>query len=271
MTFQQPFDPLDASLIQQYCLHHHGLRPFDVQILSSTDSTNRYLKDYPFKQQAVLCCAETQTQVRGRLGRVWYSPPGVNIYCSIRVPSTQPPAQLTALSLVIALSIVETFQSLHIDAPIQIKWPNDVYWHDQKLGGILIETRQDHAGLSYLIIGIGLNINLEHDHVAHHALDRPWCSLLEITRRRWNRNQIISSIFHHCLLYVQQYCDKGFEPFVALWQKVDWLYKKNIDIALPSQIITGTVLGVSNLGLLKIQDSNKQVHLVTSGDIKLTR
>ena len=107
---------------------------------------------------AVLLVAEAQTAGRGRLGRSWASQPGVSLTFSLGLPLA--PADWSGLSLVVGVSVA---QSLH--PQLQLKWPNDVWLQDRKLGGILIETATTKATTPgpagpgrQVVIGVGLNL-----------------------------------------------------------------------------------------------------------------
>ena len=125
---------------------------FTVEILPEIDSTNTELMRRARAGQAepVLLVAEMQTAGRGRLGRGWHSAPGASLTFSLGLPLA--PADWSGLSLAVGVSLAG---SLH--PAIGLKWPNDLWWEQRKLAGILIETAaigsQRHA-----VIGIGVNI-----------------------------------------------------------------------------------------------------------------
>jgi BirA family biotin operon repressor/biotin-[acetyl-CoA-carboxylase] ligase len=128
---------------------------FSVEILPELDSTNSELMRRARAGQAdpLLLVAERQTAGRGRLGRAWHSTAGQSLTFSLGLRLA--PADWSGLSLAVGVSVAE---SLH--PAVQLKWPNDVWLDDRKLGGILIETASfgEGAGARYAVIGIGLNI-----------------------------------------------------------------------------------------------------------------
>jgi BirA family biotin operon repressor/biotin-[acetyl-CoA-carboxylase] ligase len=129
---------------------------FTVEVLPQLDSTNSELmrRARAGRLEPVLLVAEQQTAGRGRLGRDWFSAAdadgGGSLTFSIGLPLA--PHDWSGLSLAVGVSVV---QSLHPD--LQLKWPNDVWLHDRKLAGILIETAS-LGDVRYAVIGIGLNI-----------------------------------------------------------------------------------------------------------------
>ncbi len=127
---------------------------FTVELLPQIDSTNTELmrRARAGRLEPTLLVAEAQSAGRGRLGRAWDSgqQPGEVLTFSLGLPLHM--GDWSGLSLAVGVSLA---QSLHPD--VRLKWPNDLWWQDRKLAGILIETAQ--LGESrYAVIGVGLNI-----------------------------------------------------------------------------------------------------------------
>jgi len=134
---------------------------FSVEVLPQVDSTNAELmrRAQAGRCEPCLLLAERQTAGRGRLGRVWHGSetaqgPGT---LTFSLGLTLAPKDWSGLSLAVGLSLAQT---LHSD--ILVKWPNDLWWRDRKLAGILIETTNWLAAPTpasrYVVIGVGLNI-----------------------------------------------------------------------------------------------------------------
>ena len=102
--------------------------------------------------------AEQQTGGRGRFGRVWHSPPGCGVYLSVILRPVLHPEQAPGLSIMTALALAETL-SEDLPGKVQIKWPNDVLISGKKTAGILTELAADHKKISYVVVGVGININ----------------------------------------------------------------------------------------------------------------
>jgi len=126
-------------------------------------STNSYLKELAHKQvleEGTAVVANNQTEGRGQRGNSWESEAGKNIACSILLcPSFLPVQRFFLLSEAIALGVKETLDA-YIGG-ITLKWPNDVYYGERKLAGILIENELTGNEYSLSVAGIGLNINQE--------------------------------------------------------------------------------------------------------------
>ena len=100
-----------------------------------------------------------QTAGRGQRGNVWEAQPGQNLMFSLILkPTFLQATEQFWLNMAISLGITDTLHPLVGDA-LRIKWPNDIYAGDQKLGGILIENTLHGYGISWSVVGMGLNVN----------------------------------------------------------------------------------------------------------------
>lgn len=259
---------LDKQKITEYLLSQKLSMPFNFHLFTSIDSTNRYLKDLPISNTIDICCAEVQTQGRGRFGREWYSPFGENIYCSSRWNINYDLNKLSGLSLVSSLAVLATIQEFYISSDIKIKWPNDILWYDKKICGSLIEIIAESNSNIQIIIGIGLNVNTETQN--HSIPDRPWGSLYEITKRHYDRNVLTARLIVNLEQYLIQFLENDLNFFMEEWNKMDYLAGKNITVAQPSHTISGVACGINSLGHLKLKDQSGSIHFLSSGDTSVS-
>lgn len=262
---------LDESAMRKYLQIVAFNESIDFHIFSSIDSTNRYLKDLPpTTSSIILCCAEMQTQGRGRMQRMWYSPPNDNIYCSFRWQFPKTLSGLSTLSLVVSLAVLHSLQTFPIADNIQIKWPNDIIWQDKKLCGILIETSTSDSHNLNLVVGIGLNVNSDpKTHTSTMTPTKPWCSLYQITQQHWDRNELIASLVQHTHHYVTMFKNEGFKSFLPLWQRSDYLYGKQVSIQQMNQKIEGIAQGISEQGELLILDHQRDLKKISCGEASI--
>ena len=139
----------------------------DIRILrlARVDSTNRYAADhYDELADGTLVCADEQTAGRGRCGRRWLSPPGVNIYATLVMKRVTVPHLASA---VVGLAGLALARELVPGLPAYLKWPNDIYVRRAKLAGILCETcRLEQGAVAGIAAGIGINLNLSPEELA---------------------------------------------------------------------------------------------------------
>ena len=229
---------------------------FTVEVLPEIDSTNSELMRRARNGQwePVLLLAHKQTAGRGRLGRQWVSDLGAPTQSPL--PSTTLPAtsltfslglplapfDWSGLSLAVGLSVAG---SLHPD--IRLKWPNDLWLHGRKLGGILIETANIGAssGSRYAVVGIGLNLIAP----AAAGLSTPPAGLAEV----WpgvTAAQALVRLAPALVQTLQVFAQQGFAPFQARFNAVDALAGLAVTL---SDGTTGVAHGVDASGALRVQ------------------
>jgi len=150
--------------------------------LEACPSTQRLFG--PDHVEGAVAVAEEQTEGRGRLGRRWLSPPHVSVLCSILLMPPIETQHLPALSLVAGEACAEAICVVTGLEP-EIKLPNDILIGGAKAAGILAEARDDRV-----VLGVGINVNLERDQLPA-EVDRPATSLLVETGRSVNRAEVL--------------------------------------------------------------------------------
>jgi BirA family biotin operon repressor/biotin-[acetyl-CoA-carboxylase] ligase len=138
----------------------------EIHYYDCVDSTNRVALDLARAGAAHGTCviAEAQTAGRGRLGRSFFSPPHSSLYTSILLrpllTTDRAPAWILAAASAVAESVAEAVGDRDGSA-VEIKWPNDVLLGGLKTSGILLELGAEATRVSYLVLGIGVNLNVE--------------------------------------------------------------------------------------------------------------
>jgi len=226
------------------------LPTFSVEILPRVGSTNTELMQRARAGQTepILLVAETQTAGRGRQGRDWVSQRGDSLTFSVGLPLA--PRDWSGLSLAVGLSLAE---SLH--PHIGLKWPNDLWVQGRKLGGILIEA-SSIGGLSYLVIGVGLNIQTQ----SAEGLRTPPAALVD-----WlpgiTAADALGLVTAPLILAVQQFASEGFAPLQARFHTRDVLQGQTVNT---SDGLEGQCLGVNAQGALQLQTPAGTVGIISS-------
>ena len=139
-----------------------------IELFDRLPSTNREAVQLAQAEveHGTVVVADSQTAGRGRLSRTWFSPPGANLYCSIILRTARPPERLTEwlswLPLISALAAAAAIEQVS-SIQVSVKWPNDLLISARKVGGILCESGTGTRSDPFQIIGIGINVNLDHD------------------------------------------------------------------------------------------------------------
>lgn len=128
---------------------------------SSVGSTNEVLKELAVQgaPEGTLVIADQQTAGRGRLGRKWLAPPGASLLLSLLFCPDLAPDQAQRLTMICSLAIADAIEGL-TGLSVGLKWPNDIFIRGKKAGGILTESGTTGGHLNYVVVGMGLNVNL---------------------------------------------------------------------------------------------------------------
>lgn len=185
--------------------------------LNEVDSTNAWLRNYTpsEEEELTIVTAEHQTAGKGQGKNTWESNPGENLLFSVRFkPKNIAANRQFILSQAMALAIAHSLRMYIGD--VHIKWPNDIYWHDHKLGGTLIECKLSGKMVKDCIIGIGIDVNQQE----FENLTKNPISLFQITGREIDREELLKSIvddFIHYMMLIddgygdnimQEYCER---------------------------------------------------------------
>ena len=227
----------------------------------SIDSTNQFLSNRPFSNNTELCVARQQTQGKGQYGRTWQSQKDGSILFSIRRSFSQE-CNLNGLSLVVGLAIIKALEGELSVSGMTIKWPNDIYYDNKKLAGILLEN-QTYPSNQLVVIGVGVNYALNEDMVC----ETPWIDLTELAKKLPSISNLTASIINHTLALTERFELKGFADFQMDWERYDMLKGKQISFEREGASITAEVLGISSKGALKIIAQNKVEELYSSRNI----
>jgi BirA family biotin operon repressor/biotin-[acetyl-CoA-carboxylase] ligase len=222
----------------------------DCVFFDSIESTNDYLIAQPFQEVIQLCIAREQTQGKGQHGRVWCSQKDGSVLFSIR-QNFDASCDLSGLSLVVALAIVKSLEEACTIERLSIKWPNDIYFGDKKLSGILLEN-QLHGDKQSVVIGVGVNYALGENL----GCETPWIDLTTISDSVTNIKVLTAAIINTILAYVKRFEKNGFEDFQSEWIAYDMLKGQRAKVERASNPFAGKVMGVNSKGALLISNEN---------------
>ncbi|MDP4276169.1 MAG: biotin--[acetyl-CoA-carboxylase] ligase [Bacteroidota bacterium] len=231
-----------------------------VKYLESVTSTNQYLIDLapallPGDIKAV--ATFNQTNGRGQRGNTWLSEPGCNISYSLIF---RPAGLLAIEQFLISEAVTLTVQSFLSDYAngITIKWPNDIYWRDNKLTGILIEDHVANGAITQSIVGIGININ-QHTFSA----DIPFAtSLSNITGMNYDLTELTDKLHHRLCKSLSELTSDKAEELRRFY--INNLYRRDGFHAYTDKNGTfqARICGISMLGqlLLELEDHSVRTY-----------
>jgi len=225
---------------------------FDV--IFETGSTNKTIVSQQSDSNYTVLLSESQTDGSGRRQKKWVSPLGENIYCSIKF-QIENSNNIHFIPLLTAVSICKSLQKIGIP-DCQIKWPNDLYLEDKKFGGILVESRYNIDLGHTIIVGIGLNINMDSN---HEEIDQSWTSLFKHSNTIFDRNIIVSMILSDLIEKFEHISELKKKQFMLDWKPLDYLNGREITIIEANSSYSAISLGISDDGALLIEhEQNKK-------------
>ena len=194
-----------------------------IELHDQVGSTNR--EAFALAQAGIehgtVVVADAQTEGRGRLARRWFSPPGINLYCSIILRNVIAGDRLTAwlswLPLITALATAEAIETVAL-APVGVKWPNDLLIAERKVGGILCESGATEQSGPFQVIGIGLNLNGEltdlPEEIRHIAT-----TIRHETGRSVDRCRVLAQLLNELEACIQEFEARGSERIALAYRQ----------------------------------------------------
>ena len=243
-----------------------GLR---IEVEREIDSTNAALKRRALSEDihGVALFAETQTAGRGRLGRVWVSPPKSNIYLSLGWRTGLEPLELAGLSLAAGCAIGEGLER-NFGLKMQLKWPNDLYLGGKKCGGVLIDLVQSSNHDWTIVVGVGLNVAMPNS--GGNDIDQPWTDLGSHSAVPLTRNEVGGQLLGALVPLLSSWQVGAFSQWRESWSRRDLMAGHQITVQQGNHSISGRADGVDQSGALRVV-TNEGLTVVQSGEASMLR
>lgn len=241
-----------------------------LEFIKLTGSTNadafRLAENGAIEGTVVL--ADSQTGGKGRRGRLWSSPAGVNLYCSVILrPAIMPyeAPQLTFLSAVAVARAIEMTTKL---TP-EIKWPNDLLVSGKKVAGLLNEMSAETDGINFVILGIGVNLNMTADQFPG-DLRHPATSILLESGIRVDRSRFTGTMLNELDRLYTDFLAHGFGPVREEWQQRCNANGRQVLVNDSGTECTGgRFVGIDSDGAMLLRSDDRTMHRITCGDVRV--
>lgn len=258
LTFEEIKETLTTKYIGKNILH------FD-----SIASTNLKAKELAEKGEAhgSVVISEEQTLGRGRLGRQWLSPKYKGIWFSIILRPKTEPINIPKITQVAAASIVNSLANLNIDA--YIKWPNDIIVNHKKVCGILTEMSGELNRVNYVVLGMGVNANLDPSDF-NEDISLKATSLKIETGHSIDRKLFISSILNEFEKLYEEFSKYNtVNKSLEICKKQSAVLGKNIKIISGGSISYAKAVDIQKSGELKVEYPDGSTDDLISGEISI--
>ena len=239
----------------------------DIYYKGEIDSTNNQAKVLAREgaKEGHLIIAEHQSQGKGRLGRSWQSPAGTGIWMSLILRPHILPKYASQLTLIAGLSMCEVIQEI-TGLEAKIKWPNDIVVNGKKVCGILTEMSAEMESINYIILGIGVNVNM-----AYFPEELPYASSLAIEgKKEYSRKAIIKAFLEKFEIDYKVYKKQpDLTPIMERYEKNCITLNRRVKLLVSHEEVIAKATGISNEGELLVTLEDGTMKVVSSGEVSV--
>jgi BirA family biotin operon repressor/biotin-[acetyl-CoA-carboxylase] ligase len=262
-TLENKLKILDKSIIY----NHLELLNSDIDIeLSIKDFVNTTTEEFDPREiksnELKISIAEFQKQGRGRQNRKWFSPFGAGISSSI-FKHLSKNINPIGLSLYLGIRIIDALDEIGFHG-IKLKWPNDLYYKDKKLGGILVDIYQNSDLDSVISLGIGINYCLPNNKNFNFDTEKTPIDLCSIIKdENIDRSTVAGHLLKRVIENLNSFNENSLKDEQERWKDIDYLYAKTITIEVVDKQITGINRGITSDGELILEVDSKRIKIIT--------
>lgn len=239
-----------------------------IKYFTSTDSTNNQAKKLAMQGAAdgTIVVSEEQNGGRGRLSRSFFSPKYEGIWFSVILRPKFLPQEAPKCTLMAAVAIAKAIREV-TGLDIGIKWPNDILYDNKKLVGILTEMNAEMDCINYIVIGMGINVNIPYAEIPDDIKDKA-TSLSEITGKQISRIELLNKILYNLEQLYLTAQEQGFKSILNEWRKYSVTLNQHIKVIGPDETYTGIAMDIDDEGALLV-NRNGKINRVLAGDVSI--
>jgi BirA family transcriptional regulator, biotin operon repressor / biotin---[acetyl-CoA-carboxylase] ligase len=239
----------------------------DIEYKDTLDSTNALAFRLALEgaQEGTCVVAEEQLTGRGRLQRKWHSPYGKNIYVSVILRPPIHPSQVYPLTFISSLAVYDLLDDLGIKA--RLKWPNDVLVGKKKICGTLIELSTEADAVRFVVIGIGLNVNMSVEDLSE-EIERIATSLSIEAKKHFERPLICGILLANLERYYTMLLEQGINSICRLWEGRSGVKGTYVEIRQGDVVHKGVSEGIDKDGAMLINENGRTIRVI-AGDASI--
>ncbi|MFC7074284.1 biotin--[acetyl-CoA-carboxylase] ligase [Halovenus rubra] len=233
--------------------------PFAVEYHDEIGSTNHRAREIATDgNENVVVVADKQTGGRGRLNRDWSSPSG-GIWLSVLLRPTIPPTHAPIVTMAAAVATARAVETTGVEPTI--KWPNDILVDGKKLTGILTEMEGEADRISWLVVGIGLNANVDKSQLPEDAD----ATSLQVECGAVDRRHVVKTVLETLSDLLAET-----DNILPAWRSLSGTLGRHVRVETPNGTVTGKAVDVAFPGALIVETDNG-TERVTVGDCEHLR
>jgi BirA family biotin operon repressor/biotin-[acetyl-CoA-carboxylase] ligase len=240
----------------------------DIHYFAKVASTNTEAKKLAAKgcPEGTVVLSEEQGSGRGRIARGWFSPPGKGIWLSVVLRPSLSPYEISKCTLMAAVAVYKAVLRVS-GVRCGIKWPNDILYQGKKLVGILTELSAEIDAVNYIVIGIGINVNITELEFPV-ELRNIATSVMAAAGQSISRLDLVCAVLEELEQSYQEVLSSGFDAILEEWRRYSATLGHEVSVTGPNASFTGKALDIAEDGALLVATGDK-VERVVAGDISL--
>jgi BirA family biotin operon repressor/biotin-[acetyl-CoA-carboxylase] ligase len=243
----------------------------DIRVFQETNSTNDVAEKLARDgvAEGVVVYAESQSKGRGRLGRKWMSPARKGLWFSVLLRPNLHPLETTQLTVISATALRRAIKTIcNLDA--EIKWPNDILLGGKKAAGILTEMSAEPDRVRHVIIGIGVDVNLDAAEFPA-ELKKIATSLKAETGETISRAELAVEILRELDADYARICARKFSEVADEWESACVTIGKNVTVHVGDRQFRGRAESLDDDGALLVRTEHGHLERVIGGDVMLEK
>lgn len=245
-----------------------------IRYQDEVESTNTTLLELGEKgaSEGTVVIADKQTRGRGRLEHSWISPAGKNLYISILFRPEIVAIDAPVFTLIASIALVEVIQKLGLD-DVNIKWPNDIRIAGKKVSGVLTEMRPRREMTDFIVVGIGVNINMSREEINSEIGDVATIatSIKENLDKDLDRAKFAADLLIELEKWYKVFTNRGrgkstiLSEWASKWGDKD----KRVSVSInDEEEFEGKAVGIDDKGYLIVELNSGDTTKVLAGDVK---
>ncbi|MEA4956724.1 Bifunctional ligase/repressor BirA [bioreactor metagenome] len=244
-----------------------GKEIYSFKEVESTNSVAKFLAKQGSPEGTVVI-SETQTKGKGRRGKKWESPSG-GVWLSIILKPDIDPSKASLITLATGVAVARTLRGMNIDA--RIKWPNDILINNKKVCGILTEANAKFNSVEYVIVGVGIDTNLNVDVLTEDVKNRA-TSLSVEAKIEIKESETIANFLNEFEEVYNLFKLEQFDDIMYDWRRMSQTIGSYVEIRQPlGKVLKGNAVGINNQGALILELTNGELKKVISGECNLKK
>jgi len=244
----------------------------DIIFLESATSTNDVAIETGTRREnpeGLVVVADSQSHGKGRLGRKWISPPGVNLYFTVLLRPPFPPGEASVLTLTAAVAVVSAIRN-YTGVNAGIKWPNDILLNGKKAGGILLEMKAADNRINLLAVGIGLNVNMSPDELPEDIKSLSTSIKIE-TGKSVDRGILLGKILAEIENTYKILLNGNKRALINEWIRLNSTLRNKVTVRNYERVISGIAENINDNGELVIRLPSGETETVSGGDVTVVK